>query len=158
MRVIVMGVSGSGKSTIGRLLAEALRVPFADGDDFHPPKNIEKMRSGVPLTEADRLPWLERLAEELTHSPGLVLACSALSAHSRRLLRSANAGFVFLDGEFGLIQARLQRRSGHFFDSNLLRTQFEALERPKHAMVVRIDRPPEAIVDEIIHRLAELPS
>ncbi len=135
--VVVMGVSGSGKSTVGEWLAGALGVPFADADDFHPAHNIEKMSAGVPLDDADRAPWLDALADWLRRraaagSPadGGVLVCSALKRRYRDRLRRASGRlfFVHLTGPRPLIARRLARRGGHFMPSSLLRSQFEALE------------------------------
>ncbi|WP_079135261.1 gluconokinase [Streptomyces qinglanensis] len=132
-----MGVSGSGKSTVGEWLAGALGVPFADADDFHPAHNIEKMSAGVPLDDADRAPWLDALADWLRRraaagSPadGGVLVCSALKRRYRDRLRRASGRlfFVHLTGPRPLIARRLARRGGHFMPSSLLRSQFEALE------------------------------
>ncbi|WP_372446472.1 gluconokinase [Streptomyces spirodelae] len=130
--VVVMGVSGSGKSTVGEWLAQVLDLPFADADDFHPEHNIRKMSAGVPLDDADREPWLDAMADWLADrtAGGAVLVCSALKRRYRERLRRASPRlfFVHLDGSYELIAARLARRRGHFMPPSLLRSQFEALE------------------------------
>ncbi|MFE0878288.1 gluconokinase [Streptomyces smyrnaeus] len=127
-----MGVSGSGKSTVGEWLAQVLDLPFADADDFHPERNIEKMSAGTPLDDADRAPWLEAMADWLGSrtGSGAVLVCSALKRRYRDRLRQASEWlfFVHLDGSYELIAERLAGRSGHFMPPSLLRSQFEALE------------------------------
>ena len=154
-----MGVSGSGKTTIGRALADRLGLPYIEGDDYHPPANVAKMTAGEALTSLDRQPWLERLAEVLAKAEdegGGVLASSALRAAYRDTLRSkldAELRVVYLAGEYDLLLARLNGREGHFFPPHLLRSQFEALELPRRAITVNVDQPVSAIVDEAIERL-----
>ena len=136
MIIVVMGVSGVGKTTIGVRLAERLGVPFVEGDSFHPPANIAKMSSGVPLDDADRLPWLEALAAELERARrtggGIVLVCSALRRSYRDILRDGHDDvvFLFLAGDKTLIGERLAARRGHFMPPGLLDSQFAALEPP----------------------------
>lgn len=160
--LVVMGVSGAGKTTVGRLLAERLGWRFADADDYHPPANVEKMASGVPLTDEDRAPWLERLnelaSESLAAAQPLVLACSALKADYRRALAAGDprVGFVFLHGSYDLIRGRLEERQDHYMPPGLLRSQFDALEPPTEALKVNVGPPPAELVDEIVGRL-ELP-
>jgi len=156
--LIVMGVSGSGKTTLGRALAARLGLPFADADDYHPATNLAKMGRGEPLDDQDRAPWLARLADllrEHAQQAGLVLACSALKRAYRQQLRSAGASltFVHLRGSFELIEARLDRRSGHFMPARLLRSQFEALEEPAHAIVVDVALPTAEQVALIVDAL-----
>lgn len=156
MVIIVMGVSGSGKTTIGRALADALHWGFSDADEFHNPENVEKMRSGIALTDADREPWLRAIhaaieqwkRDELGH----VLACSALKESYREILgrNDPDVKFVYLRGEFDLISRRLKGRKSHFFNAALLRSQFDTLEIPKDALVVDISRTPQEIVQTII--------
>ena len=132
-RVVVMGVSGAGKSTVGPPLAAALGVPFADGDAFHPPANVAKMAAGTPLTDEDRWPWLAAIAAWLAgQEAGGVVACSALRRAYRDRLREACAGvrFVHLAGERSLIGTRLASRAGHFMPASLLESQFATLEDP----------------------------
>jgi len=155
MVVILMGVSGSGKTTIGARLAQDLGWRFLDADDFHPPENVRKMTAGQPLTEADREPWLERLRREITAAlaagESITLACSALSVASRRTLAAdpTQVRFVYLKGSPELIRQRLRNRSGHFMRETMLASQFAALEEPSEALVVDIDDRPGAIVDKI---------
>lgn len=158
--VVVMGVAGSGKTTIGRLLAARLGWPFYDADDYHPPANIAKMSAGQPLDDADRAGWLAALAGliagGLAHGERGVLACSALKRAYRAALRvdEQRVRFVYLRGDFGAIQARLLAREGHFMPAALLRSQFEALEEPVDAINVDVSLEPGAIVTAIIEQLA----
>ncbi len=142
---LVMGVSGSGKSTIARLLADKLGWSFFDADDFHPPENIVKMKAGIPLTDSDRQPWLDRLSEllrnEIAAERHPVLACSALkqSYRDRLLAGTKDVGIVFLRGEKDLIASRMHNRPGHFMPAALLDSQFAALEAPSGHEVTTID-------------------
>jgi len=155
MVLILMGVSGSGKTTIGARLAQDLGWRFLDADDFHPAENIRKMTDGQPLTEEDREPWLERLRREITGAlaagESIALACSALSATSRRMLAADpnQVRFVYLKGSPALIRQRLRNRSGHFMKETMLASQFATLEEPADALVVDIDDRPGAIVEKI---------
>lgn len=159
--VVLLGVSGSGKTTIGRRLAEHLRWPFFDGDDFHPEQNLAKMAKRQPLTDADREPWLDRLGEliEASIAAGLsaVIACSALRrAYRERLARGRReVVFVYLKGSFELIRDRLARRQGHFMPIDLLPSQFETLEEPLDAVTIDIRQSPEAIVKTLDRRLED---
>ena len=150
--VIVMGVSGSGKSTVGKALADELGWAFFDADDFHPASNVEKMARGDALSDQDRQPWLESLHDliktQLESNQSVILACSALKQSYRDALRGklANVRFLYLDGSFELIKRRLGGRSGHFMKADLLRSQFEALEEPTDAVWVGIDRDVAEIV------------
>jgi len=153
--LVLMGVCGSGKSTIGIALARKCGGVFHDADDFHPPANIEKMKRGEPLDDDDRAPWLERLAvllSEASEAPAF-LACSALKARYRDVLASGcpDVRFVHLRESPGLILARLRARAGHFMPESLIDSQFAALEAPEGAFAVDIDQPVEVIVDAIIH-------
>jgi gluconokinase len=159
MVIVLMGVSGTGKTTVGIPLAQALGGEFAEGDDYHPPANIAKMRQGIPLDDADRKPWLETLSVEigrwLAAGRTVVLACSALKRSYRAILRGGRQGvrFVHLKGSPDLIRARLAERRGHYMPASLLESQLAALEEPKDAIVVDIDRPPAEIVAEILSAL-----
>ena len=159
MIILLMGVSGSGKSTVGRLLADTLGWTFCDADDLHPPANLEKMRQGIPLEDTDRMPWLQLLADRidgwLLHGTDAVMACSALRESYRRMLvpDPTRVRVVHLTGDFSLIEARLRTRSGHFMPPALLRSQFEALEAPADAIVVDVALPPEEIVARIVGAL-----
>ncbi|HKP95598.1 MAG TPA: gluconokinase [Fibrobacteria bacterium] len=153
--IVLMGVSGSGKSLVGKLLAEQLHWPFYDGDDFQPKDNLAKMAQGIPLNDRDRRPWLvamHNLLVGLCAKKGrAVLAASVLKQDYRELLISGLSGvrFVYLKGEYALLEERLKHRQGHFFKSALLGSQFEILEEPADALVVRVDAPPESIVAAI---------
>lgn len=152
-----MGVVGSGKTTVGGLLAQRLAWKFADADDFHPVSNVEKIRHGLPLDDADRAPWLAALRKailqwEAAHQ-NVVLACSALKRSYRDQLRAKSVQFVYLRGEQKLIQQRLSARQGHFASASILKSQFADLEAPSDAITVEIDKSPTAIVDEIIAKL-----
>ena len=155
MIVVVMGVAGSGKTTVGELLEDELGWEFIDGDRLHPPRNIEKMRTGQALTEADRTLWLDRLEslvkEKSKRKDSTVLAASVLRRAHRERIRSAgnDVQFVYLRGEFEQISARLEQRHDHFFGPDLLETQFEALERPRSAFEFDISPEPAEIVQEI---------
>ncbi|MCC4214436.1 gluconokinase [Leeuwenhoekiella parthenopeia] len=155
--IVVFGVSGSGKSTIGKLLAERLDIPFKDADDYHPQANVDKMAGGNPLNDADRKPWLETLAQEMeawSKNSGAVLACSALKESYRKLLsQKVTPQWVFLEGSFDLLKSRLDNRKGHFFNSELLQSQLDTLEEPDYGIHVYIEPSPEAIVDEIVKKL-----
>ena len=161
--VVVMGVAGCGKTTVGRLLAAALGAAFEEGDAFHDPANVEKMRSGAPLTDADRAPWLARLAGHidtwLAEGRKTVLACSALKARYREALIGARpVALVHLAGPEPLIRARLQSRRDHYMPASLLASQFAALEPPADAITVAIAEAPEAIVSNILTRLRHHPT
>jgi gluconokinase len=159
--VIVFGVSGAGKTTVGKLLAQQLGWDFIEGDDFHPETNIEKMRSGWPLTDDDRWPWLQRLHDEFARSlaatQNAVLACSALKRKYRERLRvSDEVKFVFLRGDYALVADQLRDRRGHFMNPELLRSQFDDLEEPKpyeNVLTIELGRTPEEIVEEIKAKL-----
>jgi gluconokinase len=156
MTVVIMGVSGSGKSTVGRALAEATGGRFFDGDDFHPAANVEKMRAGTPLDDRDRQGWLERLrdllAEESTGPQPVFLACSALKKSYRDVLREGNAGlrFVFLHGPEELLRDRMRARKGHYMPPGLLTSQLEALEPPDDAIAVDVSKAGPATIDELL--------
>ena len=160
MIVIVMGVSGAGKSTVGALLAAALGAAFIDGDDAHPKANIEKMRAGAPLDDADRLPWLRDLARTIDASRAegadVVLACSALKARYRDVLAAGRTDvhFVHLTGDEALLRRRLEDRAGHFMPAGLLASQFADLEEPSEAIVVDAAQAPEEIVAAVLDALS----
>ena len=155
MVIVLMGVSGSGKTSVGVLLARALGGEFVEGDDYHPPANVAKMRQGIPLDDADRRPWLETLAAEigrwLEAGRTVVLACSALKRSYRAILRGGRPGvrFVYLKGNAALIRARLAQRRGHYMPASLLDSQLATLEEPLDAIVADIDATPEQIAAEI---------
>jgi gluconokinase len=159
--VIVFGVSGAGKTTIGKLLAQQLGWRFYEADDFHPRASIEKMRSGRPLTDEDRWPWLERLREQITRSitakDNAVLACSALKrAYRDRLRVNDDVTFVFLRGDYALIAEQLRHRRGHFMNPELLRSQFADLEQPESdedVLTIELGRTPQELVEDIKTKL-----
>ncbi|WP_225412599.1 gluconokinase [Stigmatella hybrida] len=155
MVVILMGVSGAGKTTIGRLLAHTLGWRFLEGDDFHPPANVAKMHAGVPLTDEDREPWLETLrgvlAEAVARGENVVLACSALRARYRQVLSvdPAQVRWVYLRGAPSLIAQRLAARRGHFMPPSLLDSQFNVLEEPQDALGVDVSQGQRAVIDTL---------
>jgi carbohydrate kinase (thermoresistant glucokinase family) len=162
--LVLMGVAGSGKSTVGRQLSASLGWPFRDADEFHPPANIAKMSAGTPLTDGDRWPWLDAIAAWIDERrraqlPGIV-SCSALKRGYRRRIIGAREGvrLVYLQGGEALIAARLAARKGHFMPAALLRSQLDVLEAPQadeRPLVVSIDATPEAIAAAIVLQLGE---
>jgi gluconokinase len=159
MIVIVMGVVGAGKTTVGRLLAEQSGWEFADADDFHPPANVEKIRRGIALTDEDREPWLARLraaiVQWIAEKRNVALACSALKRSYRQELDvGPEVRFVYLKGSADLIAERLRSRHGHFADEQILASQFADLEEPEAAVTVEIASTPQRIVAEIRKKLA----
>lgn len=134
MHIIVMGVSGSGKSTVGEKLASALNLPFLEGDSLHPKTNVDKMASGIPLQDEDRWPWLDKIGERLaTAENGIIVSCSSLKKSYRDRLRNASRGpllFVFLDGNFDVLYEHMGHRTGHFMPVAMLESQLATLESP----------------------------
>ncbi|HEY6154490.1 MAG TPA: gluconokinase [Candidatus Udaeobacter sp.] len=161
MIIIVFGVSGAGKTTVGKLLARELGWHFLEADDFHPAANIEKMRKGRPLTDDDRWPWLEQLRQQIERSlasgENAVLACSALKrAYRDRLRVNDDVKFVFLRGDYALVEKQLRSRHGHFMNPDLLHSQFNDLEEPQpgeHALTVELGLTPDEIVEDIEAKL-----
>jgi carbohydrate kinase (thermoresistant glucokinase family) len=158
MIIVLMGVSGSGKTTVGRRLAAELGWNFYEGDEYHPSENLDKMRRGIPLTDTDRTPWLESLRELiytfLANGESAVLACSALKEKYREyLLIDPAVVLIYLQGDYETIHARLQNRTGHFMNPSLLESQFAALEEPESALRVSIALDPAEIVRTIIKAL-----
>lgn len=157
--LVVMGVAGAGKTTVGERIAAALGVTFLDADAFHPAENVAKMRSGVPLTDTDRAGWLQALRAELSaraaRADGVVLACSALKAAYRGVLTDGNPGlrFVYLAISPEVAQARLAARPGHFMPPSLVVSQFDALEPPSDALLVDAMQPLELVVQRILSSL-----
>ena len=166
MVILVMGIEGTGKTTVGKLLAQRLHWEFADADDFHSAANKEKMKKGIALTDADRAPWLAAIREQIWRwiaaGKNGVITCSALKQSYRDELLSPPAGLagsadqiklVYLHGTYELIAQRLHQRQGHFAGEALLASQFATLEEPHDAISIDVSETPEQIVDEIMHRL-----
>jgi len=154
MIVILMGVVGAGKTTVGKLLAAQFGWEFADADDFHPASNVEKIRNGIPLTDADRAPWLDQLRSAIDRwiatSQSVVLACSALKSPYRAKLQAGpEVHFVYLKGSEALIGERLRSRQGHFASDSILVSQMADLEEPARALTVEVADSPQQIVANI---------
>jgi gluconokinase len=164
--ILLMGVSGSGKTTIGRLLADSLHWEFSDGDSFHSPENIDKMGRGIPLSDADRMPWLQDLQtaikQWLQADKNVILACSALKDSYRQFLTSDSNSdiqnewsqdhrikIVYLKGSYELIQKRLQERQNHYMSRKLLNSQFDSLEEPRNVICVDIANSQSVIIEQI---------
>jgi len=164
--LVVMGVSGSGKTTVGEVLGARLGLPFRDADEFHPQSNKEKMSAGIPLTDDDRWPWLDAIGAAIRDTPqseGIVVSCSALKRVYRdRIIKAAvrPVTFVYLQGTKEVLEPRIEGRKGHFFPASLLDSQLATLEPPgpdEPAITVSVDQSPERIVAEIIGRLRLTP-
>ncbi len=154
MIIVLMGVTGSGKSTVGKLLAQQLGWKFFEGDDFHSPANIEKMRRGMPLNDDDRRPWLEAIRESIRkmieRSENAVIACSALKHSYRQMLRiTGEVVFVYLKANIDTVRERLRNRTGHFMNPDLIQSQFDTLEESEQALRVDASLPPGEIVRRI---------
>lgn len=159
--LFIMGVSGSGKSTIGKMLGEKMQLPFFDGDSYHPAENIKKMSKGIPLNDKDRASWLRALNKIALDNEknGCIIACSALKEKYRDTLGDhmhKKPVFVFLKGSYSLIMDRLKKRKKHFMPPDLLASQFEALQIPDNALTIDIKNSPEQIVTEIIDSIRKL--
>lgn len=145
MIIVIAGVSGTGKSTIGKLLSYRLCLPFFDADDFHPVSNIVKMREGIPLNDEDREPWLTNLAcliAKYEYKPGVILACSALKEAYRQILSAKGQlkiTWIVLNGSKCILEQRLESRQPHFFDNRLLSSQLAALELPEYGLIIDIE-------------------
>ena len=158
--VVLMGPMGCGKTTIGKMLSDRLGRPFYDGDDFHPPENVEKMRAGIALTDRDRIPWLQRLHDQidtwLQQGTPAILACSALKRSYRDILGIDQKSVisVYLKGSFAIIRERVSRRRHRYMPAELLRSQFDALEVPRGGIKADISNSPEQVVDDIVAQLS----
>jgi gluconokinase len=162
LRLVIMGVAGCGKSTVGAALSEQLEIPYRDGDDLHSTEAVEKMRAGIALTDDDRWPWLDRIAAALRNEAPLLIGCSALRRVYRDRIRAGAGGevtFVHLAGDRDLIAARMATRAGHYMPLSLLDSQFATLERPgpDEAIEVTIDQPMDAIVGQVLSHLGGNP-
>lgn len=162
LRLVIMGVAGCGKSTVGAALSEQLEIPYQDGDDLHSAEAVEKMRAGVPLNDDDRWPWLDRIANTLESDAPLIIGCSALRRSYRDRIRAGSGGpvtFVYLAGDRDLIASRMASRAGHYMPLSLLDSQFATLERPgpDEAIEVTIDQPMDAIVGQVLSHLGGNP-
>lgn len=158
MVILLMGTTGAGKTTVGKILAVRLCWTFLDADDFHPPANIEKMHHGIPLSDADRLPWLEKIHAELLRrtqsGENIVLACSALKQSYRDLLSSeVDVRIVYLRGTYDVMRQRIESRHGHFAGEGILAGQFADLEEPRDALVLDVSRSPQQLAAEVIASL-----
>jgi gluconokinase len=156
--VVLMGVAGSGKTTVGTRLAEAMHCAYLEGDSLHSPANVEKMSHGIPLTDIDRAPWLAaihaRLLDSFRQGESLVVGCSALKRSYRAVLSDGiPITWVYLKGSAALIRSRLQHRSGHYMKADMLASQFDALEEPSDALIVDVSPPPGVIVERIVTEL-----
>jgi len=164
MIIIVMGVTGSGKTTIGKMLAEGLGWGFYEGDEFHPAGNVSKMKKGIPLNDNDRMPWLNTIRKLIMkcikEKENAIITCSALKDSYRNLLARNNKEIklVYLKGDYNVIQKRLKNknRKNHFMNPNLLKSQFDALEEPKNALEIDISKKPKIIVESIKSELTLL--
>jgi gluconokinase len=158
LRVVIMGVSGCGKSSVGEGVSAQIGIPYRDGDDLHPAENVEKMRTGIPLSDDDRWPWLDRVAAALATQAPVIIGCSALRRAYRDRLRAGAGGplqFIHLSGSRDLIAGRMAARSGHYMPASLLDSQFAALEAPgpDEALTIPIDQPLPALIDAIATHL-----
>ena len=150
MRIVLIGVSGCGKTAVGIELSKQLKIPFFDGDDYHSESNKAKMVSGIPLNDKERKPWLETLVKLVKEHPSMVLACSALKSSFRAQLKvSSDVVFIYLKGDYDLIRKRLKKRKGHFFNPSLLDSQFAILEEPQEGFVIDISQSTSEIVSKI---------
>jgi gluconokinase len=156
--LVVMGVSGSGKTTIGQALARRLNFEFIEGDEFHSRANREKMHAGIPLTDDDRKPWLEalrsRMAKMQARKGNAVVTCSALRQSYREVLAMPGVKFIYLKVSDAVVRARLAKRRGHFFNPALLESQFATLEEPRDAVVVDADLPDLEVTQQIVRALS----
>jgi gluconokinase len=161
MVIVVLGVAGSGKTTVGTMLADALHCQYLEGDSLHSPENIDRMTRGIPLTDSDRGPWLSaihaRMRDFFDRGQDLVVGCSALNEKYRQVLaRGMAIRWVYLKASPALIRSRLSDRKDHFMKVDMLESQFDALEAPSEAIVVDAGEPPTAIVDRVVSQLRDI--
>ncbi len=162
MFIIFMGVSGCGKTAIGKQTARVLNLPYYEGDDFHPESNIKKMSQGIPLTDQDRKAWLEKLTQliqsKLDHGESGVISCSALKEKYRERLNidPQKVHFIYLKGPYDLILKRLTARTDHYMPPDLLQSQFETLEEPQNVFTINIDQAPEAILQQALSYIKQI--
>lgn len=160
--IYIMGVSGSGKTTVGKMLAARLHIPFFDADDFHSLANKEKMKSGIALTDKDREGWLTKvniIASENSRLNGTIIACSALKESYREILQKGietPVKWIWLQGDYNLIRKRMESRKDHYMPASLLQSQFETLEPPQNASVISIDKSPEEITILLVEEIKNL--
>ncbi|TNL95649.1 gluconokinase [Corynebacterium tapiri] len=156
LHIVVMGVSGSGKSTVGELISERLGLPYRDGDDLHPQANIDKMSQGSPLTDEDRWPWLEKVGDWLAERPeGGIIGCSALKRSYRDRIRAVapDAVFIHVHGDYDLLYSRMETRPGHFMPASLLDSQMatlEQLDEDEQGAVFDVAQPPATVADNAV--------
>ncbi|MHB1688346.1 MAG: gluconokinase [Ignavibacteriaceae bacterium] len=158
MVLIIMGVSGSGKTTIGKLLSDKLGWRFYEGDEYHPKENIEKMKNGISLNDEDRKPWLMKLRsiieESISKKNNIIISCSALKESYRKILQVNNeVNFVYLKGSFEMVEKRMKEREDHFMKPGMLQSQFDALDEPKNAIIVDIENSSEKITINILNKI-----
>jgi gluconokinase len=161
MVIVVLGVAGSGKTTVGTMLADALHCPYLEGDSLHSPENIDKMTRGIPLTDSDRGPWLSainaRMRDFFDRGQNLVVGCSALNEKYRQVLaRGMAIRWVYLKASPALIRSRLGDRKNHFMKVDMLDSQFDVLEEPSDAIVVDAGAPPRAVVNRVLSQLGDI--
>ena len=159
LRMVVMGVSGCGKTSVGEGVAKRLGMPYRDGDELHPTANVAKMAAGTPLTDEDRWPWLDKVGNVLAKDAPIVVGCSALKRRYRDRIRTEAGGaviFVYLEGSRDLISGRMAKRTGHYMPLSLLESQFAALEvpGPDEAITVSIDQPLDATIADILSKIS----
>ncbi len=158
MILIIMGVSGCGKTTIGKMLSAKLNWKYFEGDEYHPQENIEKMKNGIPLNDSDRKPWLLKLQyiinDTLSQKVNIIITCSSLKESYRKILKVSNeVRFIYLKGSYSLIEKRMNERKDHFMKPGMLKSQFDALEEPTDAIIVDIDNSSENILIQILSKL-----
>ena len=158
MVLIIMGVAGCGKTSVGKMLSEKLVWKYYEGDEYHPKENVEKMSNGIPLNDEDRMPWLLKLRsiieDSLSNGENIILSSSALKEAYRKILKvDDRVKFIYLKGSYELIEGRMKLRKEHFMKPGMLKSQFDALEEPTYAIVIDINQPLEKIVENILQKI-----